>query len=265
MSSAVPTLDISGTRPIPFWRLVLVEFRKSYDTRSGFWMLVTIGLLVTLTELAVLIGTLVNEDPISLEDFALLGSQVALVFLPVLGILVVTSEWSQRTAMVSFAIEPRRMRVVLAKLAVGAALAAATVVAMFFVGAIYTTVCEVIQPEQTTWGFDWWLIPALLFVLTLTMTVGFSLAALILNTPTAIVVFFLYWWVLTIVLYVIAGIVPAFEDAIPWLTFQASLDPIFTWSLDTAEEWGQMIVSGGLWIVLPLCLGLWRIVHAEVK
>ena len=40
---------------------------------------------------------------------------------------------------------------------------------------------------------------------------------------------------------------------------------MFDWSLDTAEEWGQLLVSAGLWIALPLGLGLWRIVNAEVK
>ena len=35
-----------ATRPIPFWRLVLVELRKSYDTRAGFWLLATIGIIV---------------------------------------------------------------------------------------------------------------------------------------------------------------------------------------------------------------------------
>ena len=43
-ATAAPTLDISGTQPIPFWRLVLVELRKSYDTRAGFWLLATIAI-----------------------------------------------------------------------------------------------------------------------------------------------------------------------------------------------------------------------------
>ena len=34
------------------------------------------------------------------------------ILLPVLGVLSITSEWSQRTAMVTFTLEPSRMRVV---------------------------------------------------------------------------------------------------------------------------------------------------------
>ena len=37
------------------------------------------------------------------------------ILLPVLGVMSVTSEWSQRTAMVTFALEPSRGRVIAAK------------------------------------------------------------------------------------------------------------------------------------------------------
>ena len=38
------------------------------------------------------------------------------LILPVVGILAVTSEWSQRTGLVTFGLEPRRMRIAWAKL-----------------------------------------------------------------------------------------------------------------------------------------------------
>ena len=40
--------------------------------------------------------------------------------LPVVGILLVSSEWSQRTAQVSFTLVPRRPRVIAAKMLAGA-------------------------------------------------------------------------------------------------------------------------------------------------
>ena len=46
-----------------------------------------------------------------------LATQAAGIILPVLAILLVTGEWSQRTALTTFTMEPRRERVVLAKLA----------------------------------------------------------------------------------------------------------------------------------------------------
>ena len=54
-------LDISATPPIPFWRLVLVELRKAYDTRAGFWLLFTIGLLITLLQVVSLVAFLLQD------------------------------------------------------------------------------------------------------------------------------------------------------------------------------------------------------------
>ena len=62
-------LDLGDTRRVPFARLVRVELRKSHDTRAGFWLLVAIvGLLVVVPGIAVII-TLVNNDPVLLDDF----------------------------------------------------------------------------------------------------------------------------------------------------------------------------------------------------
>jgi len=41
-------LDVSRTPRTPFHRLVLVELRKTYDTRAGFWLLAVIGLIAVL-------------------------------------------------------------------------------------------------------------------------------------------------------------------------------------------------------------------------
>ncbi len=214
-ATAAPTLDISGTQPIPFWRLVLVELRKSYDTRAGFWLLATIAIIVAVIETILMITVIVNDEFIAFEDLAGFPTIVAQLLLPVLGIILVTSEWGQRTAMVTFVVEPRRMRVVLAKLVVGFVMSVATVVVMFAIGLVCTTICEVLQPDLTRWGFEWWLPLAFVVIMTLTMTVGFSMAALLINTPAAIVVFFLYWWGLTIVLFVIADLISGFNDIAP--------------------------------------------------
>ena len=40
----------------PFHRLVRVELRKSYDTRAGFWLLASIGLIVLAAEVIVARG-----------------------------------------------------------------------------------------------------------------------------------------------------------------------------------------------------------------
>jgi ABC-type transport system involved in multi-copper enzyme maturation permease subunit len=58
------------------------------------------------------------------------------ILLPVLGILSVTSEWSQRTALTTFTLVPNRFRVIGAKIAAVAVLAVASLVIAFVVGAV---------------------------------------------------------------------------------------------------------------------------------
>jgi hypothetical protein len=166
---------------------------------------------------------------------------------------------------VTFALEPRRIRVVLAKLAVGLLLSVAAVVFLAVVALVCTGIAALARPGLASWDVGIEGFAGYLVVQALTMTVGFALACLALSSPAAIVGFFLYWGALPLVLYTLEGLFPSFGDVAPWVNFQSALDPIRTWTLDTADEWGQLVVGGAVWIGVPLALGLWRILHAEVK
>lgn len=39
---------------------------------------------------------------------------------------------------------------------------------------------------------------------------------------------------------------------------------IWDWS-DSAEDWGQLVVSGLVWLAVPLVSGIVRVLRAEVK
>jgi ABC-2 type transport system permease protein len=60
----------------------------------------------------------------TLLNFLAVSLMPASLVIPVAGILLVTSEWSQRTALITFALVPVRSRVVAAKLIAGIALVA---------------------------------------------------------------------------------------------------------------------------------------------
>jgi hypothetical protein len=265
-ATATPTLDISGTTPIPFWRLVLVELRKAYNTRAGFWLLFTIGLLITLMQVVSLVAFLLQDYTLTFTEFTGNVWLVSLVLVPMLPILLVTTEWTQRTAMVSFTIEPRRLRVILAKLAVAVLLAVAAVVLMFVIATVCTAIGDVFAPERTSWEIEteFVVVGAPLTVLVTTLF-GFAVACMLLNTPAAIVLFLLSWYASVGILAAIAALIPAFEDVLPWITLQINVLILADGLPDDAETWGNLIVSLGLWIVLPLGFGLWRITNAEVK
>jgi ABC-2 type transport system permease protein len=93
---------------------------------------------------------------------------------------------------------------------------------------------------------------------------GFALACLLLNTPAAIVVFFAYKWVLPVLFFWGSSLMNWFDRLSPWLNFQAAQGPLYEMPL-SGKEWGQLLVSGFVWLVVPLAIGLWRIRRAEVK
>jgi ABC-2 type transport system permease protein len=257
------TLDLAATAPTPFLRLVRVELRKSYDTRAGFWLLAVIGLIVLAAEIIVLAVVTSQDETISFGDFIGVAAFLTSFLLPVLGIMVLTTEWSQRTAMVTFALEPRRPLVILAKAMVGIVLTLATVAVSIVIGLVCNLLYGAIE-GQADWTFGWPDFAAFLVTQVLAMLGGFALAALLLNTPAAIVVFFVYKWVLPGIFALGADLVGWFGDIRPWLDFQAAQETIWEWS-SSGEDWAQLVVSGLVWLGLPLGFGIWRVLRAEVK
>ena len=57
-----------AVRTIPTARLIKVELRKMFNTRSGFWMLISIGVLSVLATGAVIIFA--PDDDVTYESFA---------------------------------------------------------------------------------------------------------------------------------------------------------------------------------------------------
>ena len=256
-------MDVSGTMPIPFTRLVAVELRKSYDTRASFWLLAVIGILVVLVEAVVLIVTVVQDEPMRFGDFVGAAAFFTSVLLPVLGIMLVTTEWSQRTAMVTFALEPRRPLVIAAKAVVGVVLAFLTAAVAVAVGAACNLLFGLLQ-GSADWTFGWGFLGGFLLAQSLAMLGGFALAALLLNTPAAIVVFFLYQYAVP-TLFALGGFYLGwFADVRPWIDFQGAVYEIGDLSA-TREQWTQLVTSGLLWLGVPLGIGVRRILRAEGK
>ena len=87
-------------RPVPWSRLTAVELRKMFDTRSGFWLLASIAISAVLASGAVVLFA--PDDQISYGVFATAFGFPMAVILPMIAILSVTSEWSQRSGLTTF-------------------------------------------------------------------------------------------------------------------------------------------------------------------
>jgi ABC-2 type transport system permease protein len=265
MSTTTPdqsprTLDVSGTPAVPFTRLVAVELRKMADTRAGLWLL---GLIVGITAAIMLVFFFVADS-----DDRVFGSFIGIsatpqgFLLPVLGILLVTSEWGQRTAMVTFALEPSRSRVILAKVAAALVFGFGAFAAAIVIATLFTLI------GGADGGFDGLEASVVLLFLALqlmTVLQGMAYGLIFLNTPAAIVTFF----VLPIASSIVFSIVPALLDSAPWVDLGTAQAPLFELGgsgLDlTGEQYAQLGTTALIWIVLPFVAGWLRVMRTELK
>jgi ABC-2 type transport system permease protein len=245
---------------IPLLRLTQVEMRKMLDTRAGLWLLVVI-LLLTVAAIG-LFAIFAPDDARTFEAFLGIAATPQGFLLPVLGVLLVTSEWGQRAALTTFTLVPRRERVVVAKVLAAVLIGLAAIVIAVLVGALLTAarggVDAWADAGQSTGNFT------LLQVLGILQGLAFGM--LFLNSAAAIVTFF----VVPIVSSVVFNLVSQLQDAAPWVDLGTAQTPFAPGADDgpggpSGEEWAQLATSSAIWILLPLAIGAWRILRSEVK
>jgi ABC-2 type transport system permease protein len=260
MSTAAPVIPLPTakgrrapeTRP-GLARLTRIELRKMVDTRAGFWLLMSVAGLM----LVVVGVTVANRGSDATFVHTLSNALVpASTLLPVVGILLVCSEWSQRTALVTFALVPQRGRVLAAKVAASVAVAVAAFVVAVPLAAIGTL--------AVTSADDAWTLPAALvgqdlLALVSAMLIGVAFGAVILSPAPAIVAMF----VVPVALMAI-GSIGAIESAVPWVDQWTASEPL-TEHLLSGREWGRLATSSLLWLAVPLAAGVWRFRNAEIR
>ncbi len=261
-STAAPSAA-GDAPPIPLSRLVRVELRKLVDTRAGFWLTASIALIAVIIMVVMLIVG--RNDPENLTFGGIFGMMniPTGIILPIMAILLVTGEWSQRNALTTFTMEPRRERVVLAKLGALLIAAVGAVAVAVVLGAAGNLIAGlVIGDEAGSWSFS----PIGLFnaflLQILGLVLGFGFAALFLNTPGAIVAYF----ALPTALSLVTELVPAFGDRFgDWVSLDQTQLPFMSDTSASGGEWLRLLVSSLIWIGIPLTLGVSRILRAEVK
>lgn len=244
-------------RRVPFWRLVRVELRKSYDTRAGFWLLSTIGLVTA----AAIVITLFVAKPADLtyDTFVAAAGIPQAILLPVLGILLVTSEWTQRTGLVTFTLEPIRSRIVAAKVSTAVVLGLIAIVLAFAVAALVNLVAIGLRDGDGSWAFGAAGFADITILQLLGILGGLAYGMVLLNSAAAIV--------LSFALPTIFSIVFSWQkiaSAAPWIDPNTAQDPLTTHDA-TAEDWKHLAVNTVIWIVIPMAVGVWRLLHSEVK
>lgn len=254
---------VSTDRPgVPLSRLVQVELRKMFDTRSGFWLMMSIGIIASLATVGAVL--FVPNDELSYEVFAAAVGFPMAILLPIVAILCVTGEWSQRTGLITFTLAPQRATVLLAKALAAVAVGIASMVLAFVIGAIGNLVGSALNGVDTTWNLP--LVDALLIVVAnvLGLLIGFMLGVLIRSSSGAIVAYFVYSFVIPTIFAVLAASQQWFADARPWIDVNDAQAKLFDPPVSGAE-WAHLAVSGLLWFVLPLAVGVRAVLRSEVK
>jgi ABC-type transport system involved in multi-copper enzyme maturation permease subunit len=235
-------------------RLVAVELRKMVDTRAGFWLQVAMVALTAVVVVArLLVGDARNHTFQSVLDA---GLQPSAILLPVLGILLVTSEWSQRTGLITFTLVPVRSRILSAKLIASLLRAIAMLgmsVAVVAVGVLVSS-----PGVEGTWSDAAPLIGQSAVNLTAGMLVGLAFGAILLASTPAIVLLFALptAWMAVVSL-------SAFSEVAPWVDYASAMGQM-TEGVRSATQWAHAGTSLAIWMVLPLLIGAWRITRREV-
>jgi ABC-2 type transport system permease protein len=238
---------------IPFSRLLRVEWGKATGTRAARWLLAlvaasTVGLMLA----PILAPASIDQTYPSYLGFAAIGLTI---LLPVVSILTLTSEWSQRTVLTTFTQEPRRSRVINAKVAVSLLLAGAAAVFGGLVTAAGLGIAAASGRELDANLNAGVLVGYLLFVL-LNVLTGVAFGALLHNSAAAIVLYFALPTA-----FALLG--RALQPLAQWIDSSTTFD----WLL--RGEWSghtpQILVSVAIWVVAPLAAGVFRTTRREIN
>ena len=205
-----------------------------------------------------------SESDLTYDSFAGAIGVPMTILLPVVAILAVTGEWSQRAGLTTFTLVPHRGRVIRAKFVVTIAIGIASMALALSVGALGNIVGTALMGVDTTWDLSPSAIAYIVGADLIGMTVGFMLGILTRNSAGAIVAYFSYWFVVPTLSMVLAANQSWFEKAQPWVDFNYDQGKLYDGGF-SAQDWTQLAVTGTVWLVLPLAFGLWRVMRAEVK
>jgi ABC-2 type transport system permease protein len=236
-------------------RLTAVELRKMTDTRAGFWLLLsTVGLAIAAVAI---LGFAGDAEDHTLREMLSVAVAPVVVLLPVVGILLVSSEWSQRTSLLTFALVPYRSRVIAAKLAAGGVLSLAALQICLAIALLGTAIAD--PGVAGTWSLPAWMLGQTTIYVVTAMIMGIGFGAMLLSSAPAIVLYFalpLAWTAL--------GSIAFLEGAARWLDSARSMSAM-TEELMSSTQWARVGATLALWMLLPLLIGLWRVTRGDVR
>ncbi len=261
--------DIVGTpriaiHRVPLTRITAVELRKMFDTRSGFWLIASLAISAVLATIGVILFA--PADQLTYSTFATAIRFPVVVILPLIAILAVTGEWSQRTGLTTFTLVPHRSKIIAAKATASVIIAIAAMTVTFAVGALGNLVSGAVTGSPMVWDVTTTQFLYYVLGMVLSLLVGFMLGVLIRSSTGALVAYFVYTFLVPTIFGLLATYQQWFHDLQPWIDMQFAQGGLFIFERSlTSEQWAQIGVSSTLWLLIPMLLGLRFVMRAEVK
>jgi len=254
-----------GLRPVhrvPLTRLVVIELRKMFDTRAGFWLMASIVIFALISTVATI--AFAPESDLTFYTFSAAIGFPMTVILPIIAILAITGEWSQRTGLTTFTLVPHRMRVILAKVIASLVVGVASMLVALVFGVAGNVVGPAITGTDRVWDVSLAHFLEIVLGSLISLLLGTMLGILFRSTPVALVAYFVISFLLPTVLGLLATNKPGFADLQRWVDLNLAQSFLFDGTI-SGVQWARLGVATTLWVVLPALLGLRLVARSDVK
>jgi ABC-2 type transport system permease protein len=247
---------------IPLSRVVRVELRKMFNTRSGFWLISSIAITALVATIATI--AFAPDQDLTYYNFAKAVGYPITVILPMVALLSITSEWSQRSGLTTFTYVPNRRRVVLAKTWSAVIVAIASMLFAFAAGAIGNVVGSTIAGTTTVWDLSLDHATTIVLGNLVSLAIGTTLGMVLRSSAGGLVMYFVLVLLVPNLTALLATSQAWFKDLQPWVDLPFAQTFLFE-GMHTGAQWAHIATTVAIWILLPGFFGLRRVMRSEVK
>ncbi len=251
-----PLARAMALRGPSWWTVLAMELRKAVDIRASRWLLLAALLLAVVTSASGVAQ--VGGDPAGVElapflDRVLLG---VTLLLPLVGVLVVASEWSRRTALSTFALVPRRGRVLSAKVAAALLVVVTVVLVCGGVGLAGAALAARVAGVPVVLDGGVAAVVSAVATTALLTLVGVGIGALAGSTSVGVLAYLVLPLGFSLVAPQVLG------DAAAWVDGVGVFERV---AEGTTRPWAPTGTALALWVALPLALGTARFLRREMR
>jgi len=247
---------------VPLSRVTRVELRKMFDTRSGFWLMASIVIAALVSTVATILFA--PESDLTYYTFAKAIGFPMTVILPMIAVLSITGEWSQRSGLTTFTLVPHRSRVILAKVIASVTVGVASMLFALAIGVVGNLVGTTMAGTDLVWDVSVAHAVDIVIGSLLCLLTGTMLGLLFRSSPVALVAYFVYALLVPTVSGLLATSQQGYRDLQPWVDLNYAQSFLFEGTL-TGAQWAHLAVTVTVWLALPALIALRLVTRSEVK